>query len=86
MCPGLVGTGMNSMIGTLVGSASTIVNGVVVEVSADGAGGLPLPPPSRRSSRRWPTSPWPRSPERRDWLSSFRRRCVLGVCLLDEES
>ena len=31
-------TGTNSIIGTPVGYASTIVNGVVVEVSSDGAG------------------------------------------------
>ncbi len=36
--PGIVVTGTNSIIGTPVGYASTIVNGVVVEVSSDGAG------------------------------------------------
>ena len=36
--PGIVVTGTNSIIGTPVGYASTIVNGTVVEVSSDGAG------------------------------------------------
>ena len=36
--PGTVVTGTNSIIGTPVGYASTIVNDVVVEVSSDGAG------------------------------------------------
>jgi Protein of unknown function (DUF3558) len=36
--PGIVVTGTNSIIGTPVGYASTIVDGVVVEVSSDGAG------------------------------------------------
>ncbi len=36
--PGIVVTGTNSVRGTPIGYASTIVNGVVVEVSSDGAG------------------------------------------------
>ena len=36
--PAIVVTGVNSIIGTPLGYASTVVNGVVVEVSSDGAG------------------------------------------------